>query len=65
MTTLYIYETDSMLHLATITGESNEECEETASEQYPADDNIGWTYSPAFGMSDGLIESEGAEEIEA
>jgi hypothetical protein len=62
---LYIYEADSMIHLATIIGESNEECEAIASDKYPADDNIGWTYSPAFGMSDGLIENSDAETIEA
>lgn len=61
---LYVYEADSMLHLATIIGESNDECEAIA-DKYPAGDNVGWTYSPAFGMSDGLVESEDAPQFQA
>ena len=61
---LYIYDTESNKHLATVTGESNEACEQKAEATYGSND-CGWTYIPAFGASDGLVKNAEAEEIEA
>jgi len=61
---LYIYSLESNQHAATVTGETNEACERVAEETYGSND-FGWTYSPAFGCSDGLIENDEAKEIEA
>lgn len=62
---LYAYNPDTMEVLATATGETNEECEsKMAAAGYPGDDEIGWTYSPAFGTVDGLVDTADAEEIE-
>ena len=62
---LYAYNQESMEVVAIINGESNEECERKAEVNgCSPSDGIAWTYSPAFGMAGGLIESEDAEEIE-
>ncbi len=60
---IYIYDDDN-LHVATITGDNNESCEKKAEKKYPSND-YGWTYTPAFGASDGLTENENAEIINA
>ena len=62
---LYAYNADTMEVIAIATGETNKECESKMENAgYPGGEEIGWTYSPAFGMVDGLIESDDAEEIE-
>jgi protein-disulfide isomerase len=60
---LYIYSLESNQHAATVTGETSEACERVAEETYGSND-FGWTYTPAFGFSDGLIENDEAKEIE-
>jgi hypothetical protein len=54
---LYVYDNETMEVMAIINGASNEECETKANEAgYSGGDEIGWTYSPAFGCVDGLKE---------
>lgn len=62
---LYIYNPENNEHIATIIGDSNEACERVAAERYGSGDGFAWTYSPAFGTADGLVENTSAEEIEA
>lgn len=62
---LYIYENESMELSAIINAEDNAQCEAVANEQYGDTDLYGWTYSPAFGFDDGVIENADAEEIDA
>ena len=61
---LYIYSLENNVHLATVNGDSNAACERKAEEAYGSNDH-GWTYSPAFGTTDGLEENDAAVEIEA
>jgi hypothetical protein len=61
---LIVYSSDTNKHVATITGETNEACERAAEDQYGSND-YGWTYSPSWGMSGGLIENSKAEKISA
>ena len=62
---LYAYNVESMEVVAIINGENNEECEAKAENAgYSPSDDIAWTYSPAFGMVDGLTDNDDAEEIE-
>ena len=53
---LYIYETSTMKVIAIATGESNVECEEAARNYLGIDEYAG-TYTPGFGLVDGLIPS--------
>ena len=62
---LYIYSTADNRHLYTITGDDNAACEAKSEEMGVDGDSLAATYSPAFGASDGLIENDEAEEIEA
>ena len=62
---LYIYDSESNKHLATVTGESNKACEAKAEEMGVDGDSLAATYSPAFGATDGLVKDAEAEEIEA
>lgn len=59
---LYIYNPETMEVLATVERDTNEECEAVADANYDTND-VAWTYSPAFGMVDGLIDTEDAEEL--
>ena len=59
-TELYIYDVENNKHLATITGIDNQDCENEAMKFFNTDDH-GFTYTPAFGFSSGLIESLKAE----
>lgn len=61
---LYVYSLEDNTHVATITGADSAACEAKANELYGSND-YGWTYSPAFGATDGLEENDDAEEIEA
>lgn len=53
--TLFIYSNESAEVVEKVTGGTQEQQMNHASEHYDADD-YGWTYSPAFGMADGLID---------
>lgn len=63
MTTLYIYNAESKILVACINGETNDACESVAADQYGDTDYFAWTYSPAFGANDGLIDSDDATVI--
>ena len=60
---MYVYETESKEVVAVVTGDSNDECERKATEANYDDDQFGWTYSPAFGFNDGLIDNRDAIEL--
>jgi hypothetical protein len=64
MSTLYISSQEDNSHVATINGADNAACETMANDTYGSND-YGWTYTPAFGASDGLEENDDAEVIEA
>ena len=63
--TLYVYSEETKEVIAKINGESNQDCEKAAEENGYTDETIGWTYRPAFGFNDGLIDTVDAVEIEA
>ena len=65
MITLYIYDADTMTLIARITGDDNSACERIATERFGDTDAYGWTYSPAFGCTDGLIPGDDVEDIYA
>lgn len=54
--TLYVYETETRVVVDRITGDTNKACEQIAADRYGDTDVYGWTYSPAFGCVDGLLE---------
>ena len=58
MLTLYIYNTDTKKIVAHIHGKDNAICEAMAENEYGDTDTYGWTYSPAIGAVDGLIDNE-------
>ena len=60
---LYVYDPESMKHVATIMGNSNDTCEATFDERFG--DDYGSTYSPAFSFKGGLVRNSDAEEINA
>ena len=64
MTTLYIYNVDTRHIVATIIAGNNLECENKAADLDYDLDRYGWTYSPAFGATDGLIDSVDVEIFE-
>ena len=62
---MYVYDPDTMTVAAIVNGESNSECERKAADAgYGDTEAWSYTYSPAFGMADGLIESSAAVEVE-
>ena len=61
----YIYSTSTNLHLYTIIGDDNAACEAKAAEMGVDGDSLAGTYSPAFGVTDGLVANDDAEEIDA
>lgn len=62
---LYIYSVADMLHVATITGATNIDCERAANASYDLNDEYAATYTPAFGAGGGLVENDDAEQIAA
>lgn len=64
MATIYVYDTDTREVVAEITGDP-EACYRVVSERYGDTDYYGATSSPAFGVSDGLIEVADCERITA
>ena len=62
MASLYVYDPDSRKVIAVISGDPRD-CERVAADQYGDTDYYLTTYAPAFGSSDGLIDSGDAEEI--
>lgn len=61
--TLYIYNSETAEVVEKVTGGTQEQQMDHASEHYDADD-YGWTYSPAFGMADGLIDMGDAKHTD-
>lgn len=59
---LYVYEIESRIHIATIHGTTNSECESVFSDRF-SEEEYGATYSPAFGANDGLVENSEVYEI--
>ena len=51
---LYIYELGSQEHLATLTGDSFDDCETQAIAMFGIDSEYGWTETPNFGKLNGL-----------
>jgi hypothetical protein len=64
MATLYVYSLENDEHVATIKGEDFKACEAKANDVYDSND-YAWTYSPSFGMVEGLEKNDDAEVIEA
>jgi len=62
MNQLYIYSIETNEHVATITGNSNDDCEIAATELYGSND-YAWTYSPAFGCAGGLEYNDNADTV--
>lgn len=65
MITLYCYSVDTNVLIARIEGDDNAACEAVASEHFGDTSSYGWTYSPAFGFSGGLIPGEDVQDIQA
>lgn len=61
--TLYIYDSETAIVVEKVTGGTQEQQMDYASEHYDTDE-FGWTYSPAFGMADGLIDEGNAKRTE-
>ena len=61
--TLFIYSNESAEVIEKVTGGTQAQQMGYASEHYDADD-YGWTYSPAFGMSVGLIDTGHAKRTD-
>jgi hypothetical protein len=60
---LYVYSLEDNRHIATITSNDNAACEARANDVYGGND-CGWTYSPAFGFANGLVENGDAVQLE-
>lgn len=54
MKRLYVYELNSLEHVATVICETEDECETQAMGWFVADMGYGWTFTPRFGKKDGL-----------
>lgn len=64
MVTLWVYDLENNEVIAEIDGADNKACEKVAADRWGDTDYFGWTYSPAFGVSDGLIQRGDRERIE-
>ena len=62
MTTLYVYDADS-LEVVQIVNGTQEQCDEYANNIIDTDTKLG-TYTPAFGFNGGLVERTDAEIID-
>ena len=60
---LFIYNVENMEVIVITEGNDNQECEEKAESAGYVGDDYAWTYTPAFGFEDGLIENQDAETI--
>ena len=60
----YAYEIESRKLLATIEGKSNEVIERAYAARFGDADDLGLTYTPAFGAASGLVDNSNAEHIE-
>jgi hypothetical protein len=58
----YIYNSETLEVVAIAKGNTNQECEEKAA-LYLGTDEYGATYTPAFGINEGLIENHNPEII--
>ena len=58
--TLYIYSNDTAEVVEKVTGGTQQEQMDYADSNYDSAD-YGWTYSPALGMADGLIDNGNAK----
>lgn len=59
--TLYIYSNDTAQVVEKVTGGTQGQQMDYADSNYDSDD-YGWTYSPALGMADGLIDTRDAKK---
>ena len=59
--TLYIYSNETAKVVEKVTGGTQQEQMDYADSNYDSAD-YGWTYSPAWGMADGLIDTGDAKE---
>jgi len=60
---LFIYDAETAEVVETVTGGTQQEQEQYAFDEYGTN-YFAWTYSPAFGMTDGLIDKEGAKHTD-
>lgn len=51
---LYVYEINTRQHLATITADTEDDCETQAIALFGTDVEYGWTFFPNFGKKEGL-----------
>lgn len=61
--TLFIYSNDNAEVVEKVTGGTQQQQLDYADSNYDAGD-YGWTYSPAFGMADGLIDTGNAKRTD-
>lgn len=60
---LYIYDTETAEVVETVTGGTQQQQEQYAFDEYGTN-YFAWTYSPAFGMADGLIDTGNAKRTD-
>jgi hypothetical protein len=60
---LYIYNHENMEVVAIAKGIDNQTCESKAESAGYVGDDYAWTYTPAFGYANGLVENLAAEVI--
>jgi hypothetical protein len=65
MTTLFVYNQDSMECVARIEGSTNAYCESMFNDRFGCCDDFAATYGPAFGVDGGLVAGENVEDIDA
>lgn len=61
----YAYNVDNNEVVAVIEGADHRAIEAAYAERYAGRDDLGMTYTPAFGATDGLIDNDAAEQIQA
>ena len=60
---LYIYDTETAEVVETVTGGTQQQQEQYAFDEYGTN-YFAWTYSPAFGTTDGLIDTPKAKRTD-